>query len=221
MGSTTAWRPRSIDGERATLRTRTLGDVMTNLLGARMLTQRPSPHTRVSEAQHRILWMLLGLGTGLVLILPPVHLMTERPEVAIPGSVRPAQATMQPGDSPILLRGPQPVVRAGASEASVVIADPELAERNLAKRRLADQLQRARGLAKARNISQARLVLEDAARTGDGEALFLLGEMFDPNHLAALGILEVRAEAARARHLYTQALQAGFEPAKARLDQLE
>jgi TPR repeat protein len=89
-----------------------------------------------------------------------------------------------------------------------------------ARRQLAEHIARARRLIARPDIATARAMLEDAARAGDGEALYLLAETYDPNRLAGLGVTDAHADAERARYLYGQALDKGYEPARARLEQL-
>jgi hypothetical protein len=67
------------------------------------------------------------------------------------------------------------------------------------------------------NISAARIVLERAAETGDGRALFALAETFDPIALSAWGTLGTLGDKARAQELYAKALAGGFEEARNRL----
>lgn len=67
------------------------------------------------------------------------------------------------------------------------------------------------------NISAARIVLERAAETGDGRALFALAETFDPIVLSSWGTLGTLGDAAKAQELYGRALAGGFEEARSRL----
>jgi hypothetical protein len=78
-------------------------------------------------------------------------------------------------------------------------------------------MSRARLLINQGNISAARIVLERAAETGDGRALFVLAETFDPNVLSAWGTLGTLGDAARAQELYAKALAGGVEEARSRL----
>jgi hypothetical protein len=78
-------------------------------------------------------------------------------------------------------------------------------------------MSRAHLLISQGNISGARIVLERAAETGDGRALFALAETFDPIELSAWGTLGTLGDKARAQELYAKALAGGFEEARNRL----
>jgi hypothetical protein len=67
------------------------------------------------------------------------------------------------------------------------------------------------------DIETARLLLAHPAARGEGEAMLLLGETFDPNVLAALGTRGVVADVARARSLYQDASRTGLLAAATRL----
>jgi hypothetical protein len=67
------------------------------------------------------------------------------------------------------------------------------------------------------DIETARLLLAHPAATGQGEAMLLLGETFDPNVLASLGTRGVIADANRARTLYEAAATRGISAATDRL----
>jgi chemotaxis protein histidine kinase CheA len=67
------------------------------------------------------------------------------------------------------------------------------------------------------NISAARIVLERAAETGDGRALFALAETFDPSVLSTWGTVGTLGDAARAQELYAKALAGGVEEARSRV----
>jgi hypothetical protein len=67
------------------------------------------------------------------------------------------------------------------------------------------------------DIGAARAMLERAAESGDGRALFALAETFDPVMLSAWGALGTRGDAMRAQELYAKALAGGVQEAKSRL----
>ena len=69
----------------------------------------------------------------------------------------------------------------------------------------------------AGDVAGARLLLKRAAREGDGQALFLLGEAHDPQALAARGLPQRLGDAAQARAFYQQALAQGYAPARPKL----
>lgn len=72
------------------------------------------------------------------------------------------------------------------------------------------------------DVAGARQVLSRAVATQPvkPEALFALAETYDPNMLAAWGTRAVTADVQRARMLYANSLDGGFEKARARLEAL-
>lgn len=72
----------------------------------------------------------------------------------------------------------------------------------------------------AGDIAGARIPLTKAANIGNAEAMYALGETFDPNMLAAWGALDVKSDASTARLFYGRAAAAGLSKAKMRLDAL-
>ncbi len=70
------------------------------------------------------------------------------------------------------------------------------------------------------DIAGARRLLEEPAGAGDGEALFVLAETYDPNVLAALASKGVTAEVGKARQLYEAAQSKDIEAAARRLREL-
>lgn len=71
------------------------------------------------------------------------------------------------------------------------------------------------------DVASARTLLSRAAADGDPAAILALAETFDPNMLAAWGARVQAADASTARMLYGQALAAGIERARTRLDALQ
>jgi len=78
-------------------------------------------------------------------------------------------------------------------------------------------LRRARELIDVGDIGAARLLLERAAATNDGSALFALAETYDPAALARWRVQGVRPNVDRARMLYQRALDRGVGQAQERL----
>ncbi|KAB2918473.1 MAG: hypothetical protein F9K29_07845 [Hyphomicrobiaceae bacterium] len=70
------------------------------------------------------------------------------------------------------------------------------------------------------DIMGAREILAGADPNTQGMATFALAETYDPNMLAAWGTRGVAADVARARALYTKALDLGVSKAQTRLDGL-
>jgi hypothetical protein len=76
---------------------------------------------------------------------------------------------------------------------------------------------RAAALMEQGDIAGARLLLARASAAGGARAAFLLAETYDPARLAALNVVGIKADAAKARALYQQALAGGMQEAAARL----
>lgn len=76
---------------------------------------------------------------------------------------------------------------------------------------------KSRDLIASGNIAAARSVLNSAVDTGDGTALFLLGETYDPSALARWGVIGVRPNVALARRFYERAASKGSHAASDRL----
>ena len=71
------------------------------------------------------------------------------------------------------------------------------------------------------DIATARIPLTKAANMGSAEAMFVLGETYDPNMLAALGApRDIKSDASTARLFYGRAAAAGLTKAKLRLEAL-
>ncbi len=147
---------------------------------------------------HHARWAFAGYGVGLILFLPWIIWLTA------PAAVVVEQAA--PTSRPTLVEGPRQVSRKTPADA--------------AAEERARLLAAARDLLASRAIGRIRAVLAPLVEAGDAEALFLTAQTYDPVQLAVLGIVDVPADADRARHLYGRALAAGFEAAQGRLDQL-
>ena len=85
-------------------------------------------------------------------------------------------------------------------------------------RRLADKAAQA---IRDGDIYGARLILERAMAAGDVTAIFALAETYDPKVLARTNVKGVKGDPARARELYSAALDKGMSEARARLDALD
>jgi TPR repeat protein len=55
------------------------------------------------------------------------------------------------------------------------------------------------------DVAGARLLLEYAANSGNKQAMVRLGNSYDPEHLAKLGVRGVQPDEARAVHWYDRA----------------
>jgi TPR repeat protein len=60
-------------------------------------------------------------------------------------------------------------------------------------------------------------MLERAAQSGDPVAAFALAETYDARMLASWNVIGVKADAIKARTLYSQALEGGLPEARNRL----
>lgn len=130
-----------------------------------------------------------------------------RSEVARTETVETSVAPVEPG-------GLEPVAAPAPTSPSKDMAAPQP---GTATAEIQALLDRAKGLLAVGDIAAARRLTEYAAVTGNGEALFLLAETFDPTQLARWRVRGVRADRERARSLYQQALQQGVAEAQTRL----
>jgi hypothetical protein len=113
---------------------------------------------------------------------------------------------------PVLLSAPRPAER----PATILEASADAARQSVASK-----LEAVRGLIGEGDVLRARDALLDSDLVSEAEAVYLLAETYDPNVLAALGLVHVKAEVERARRLYEQALGGGFMGARQRLDNLQ
>ena len=67
------------------------------------------------------------------------------------------------------------------------------------------------------NISIARAFLKRAADAGDGRALIVLGDTYDPTTLSRLGVVGLKGDEVAARSYYSRALAAGAGGARERI----
>lgn len=81
-------------------------------------------------------------------------------------------------------------------------------------------LQRADQHIRSGKLTQARSVLEEAARRGSGIAALTLGAMYDPTRVAEFGNLGVQADPTLARAWYERANALGVVEASNRLSEL-
>jgi hypothetical protein len=112
----------------------------------------------------------------------------------------------------VLLSAPRPAER----PATILEASADAARQSVASK-----LEAVRGLIGEGDVLRARDALLDSDLVSEAEAVYLLAETYDPNVLAALGLVNVKAEVERARRLYEQALGGGFTGARQRLDNLQ
>jgi hypothetical protein len=138
--------------------------------------------------------------------LPAAEIRTASVEPVIPASPPvPLRATVPPVEAPPPAP-PAPLPPAPPPPASRV--SPGDAER---------ALKRAETLLEQGDISAARLLLERAAESGSGRALFRLAETYDPRSLQRWGARGIKGSPERAREFYRLAQIAGDAEAGARL----
>mgnify|MGYP003394932086 CR=1 FL=1 len=163
-----------------------------------------------------------GFLSGIVVVVPVVLWLSGSPENASSDAANfriPAVVI-----SSVAVR-PLPTVESTATAATLDadiqhIATDRAETLRLERAMIADRLIDAHGFIRDGNIERARELLADATVSTNPEAAYLLAETFDPNLLAALGITGVRADAARARDLYANALAGGVTAARQRLESL-
>ena len=165
---------------------------------------------------------VFGLGAGLCLVVPFVLFLGGWFGASAPSALMPSAATAQkitPVAASLISPEVRPLVQvqavrtqpisdqvAPAALTSVkIVADPDVI------------LAEVRRSMTAGDIETARLLLAHPVSTGQGEAILLLGETFDPNVLAALGTRGVVADVGRARALYEEAGKRGAATAAMRL----
>ena len=102
----------------------------------------------------------------------------------------------------------------------VVAAPPPPANmRSLDRDEIALLIKRSEDLIAQGDIAGARLMLTRAAEAGDAKAALALGSTYDAGVLRRLGVLGVKADAAKAREWYSKAAEFGSPEATRRLEQ--
>jgi len=86
-----------------------------------------------------------------------------------------------------------------------VIPAPEPASSGLAPQEVSLLFTRGDTLLSEGDVAGARLLLEYAANSGNKQAMVRLGNSYDPEHLAKLGVRGVQPDEARAVHWYNRA----------------
>lgn len=166
-----------------------------------------------------------GFVSGFILVLPLVLWQTGRfGDIGSRYIMRPPAMT-----KPVASAIPASVVAGATSPVPVLLSAPRPAERPAPvpeaaavneKSAIAAKIEAVRELINDGDVVRARELLVDGDLASEAEAVYLLAETYDPNVLAALGLVNVRAEVERARRLYEQALTGGYAGAKLRLDNL-
>ena len=177
----------------------------------------------------------LGFGTGLVLVVPVVLLLTGKlGDFSLTGS-RSTSSRQEIRSTSTPPPAPEPRFQSRNVPTTTVAAAKPDVEEQPAERAPApvpataplpppswtEAISEGRRRISAGDILAAREVLSRPAAAEHGEALLSLAETYDPNMLAAWGVRGVTADVMMARSLYARAINAGAEPAKARLRALE
>lgn len=179
---------------------------------AAALREHAGRMARAEAIRYQLAMGLLGFIGGLVVIIPLV-LWSAKPPFAS------AQADAAGSiHGPALVSVPTIAMRdetasGKGSEMSVATARAGSASNDL--------VEVARRLIRSGDILAARQMLEQPELSQSGQALFMLAETYDPNVLAALGAVSVRAETPMARQYYEAALSQGVVAAAPRLEALE
>jgi hypothetical protein len=135
-----------------------------------------------------------------------------------PGPTQPPAAD-QPATGP-LPTSEQPAMAAAPADDTPATAAQLAAPQSPADPEAPRLMARASLLLSQGDVGAARSVLDRAAETGSGPALFALAETYDPFVLSAWRTLGTQGDAAKARELYARALAGGVQEAKDRLNAL-
>lgn len=174
------------------------------------------------EANHAVRFQLrMGLAGflgGLALVVPVVLWLATGREPQ-PPRLEPRPASLSPAATtksgpPALLTAPTLADRAAAPTA---IPEPD---GKTTAQPGSEAIANARHLIRTGDIAGARRLLSPPELAGQGEAMFMLAETYDPNVLAALGATGVLAETQTARRHYETARNLGMTAADRRLEQL-
>lgn len=125
-----------------------------------------------------------------------VEVETKVPLPASPVATEPASTDAVKSGVGVTVAAPQP---APAAEPEPVAGPPLTAKETKAL------LTRGNALLDQGDVAGARLLLEYAAQRGSKEAMVILAKSYDPDHLAKLGVLGVRADAEKASQWYARA----------------
>jgi hypothetical protein len=86
---------------------------------------------------------------------------------------------------------------------------------------IATLLKRGQALLQNGDLASARLLLQRAAESGSASAALALGSSYDPLVIQQLGVIGIKADAARAREWYQRAVELGSEAASQHLANLD
>jgi len=178
--------------------------------------------------------------------IPPSQPVPE-PQMAALGSQTTAQSSAPPQDlqqpvarggdrgtlvqGEVFSQGPETSRQRGSSEgdtvatlqpstSSVQPSPANKATRVLDPEEIKLLMKQGQQLIAAGDVVTARTVFQRAADAGDADAAIALGATYDPNVLAKLGVIGVRADVEKARNWYQRAEILGSPDARGRLDVL-
>jgi len=153
---------------------------------------------------------------------PPAPPMAMAPPIPITAAIAPPSAPEPPAATPApplpSLR-PSPPIAPLEPSLSVPAAARPVASMSPAEIEAARR--RGEALAAVGDISGARRFLERAALAGSGEAALAMAESFDPQKLAARGVIGLSPDRAAALNWYRHALALGVAEAAPRIARLE
>jgi hypothetical protein len=134
-----------------------------------------------------------------------------------PRQVQPLAQAVQKAP-PITPTEPQASSEVRPAEAPIASAvPPTQARRSLTPAEAAAYISRARAKIQQGDIAAARRLLERAAESDQGDALFALAETYDPQMLARWGVIGTKPDVELAKTLYQKAETRGAQGARERL----
>lgn len=155
---------------------------------------------------------------------PPKAAMDEarrKLDEALRNTATPPPAAAKPTQTAATTQNALPAQAAQALKAALAQGDVSTIAKSPSPGALKDEreamIAKAGRYLAAGDVAGARLLLKRAAREGDGQALFLLGETHDPQALATHGLAARLGDSAQAREFYQQALAKGYAPARPKL----
>lgn len=197
--------------------------------------RQPAAHDEDRWFRQQMGAAVLGLGAGLVIVVPTVLWLSgwlSGAHKAKPAGssvvaqmvpdVKPVKVQVRPVDKPSeaaaaqFVTGSVEMPRAAPAPVAPVASRPAEPARPTAD----DVVSTAKRRIESGEVAAAREMLADTDGGTQGAAWFILAETYDPNMLAAWGTRGVAADVAKARALYAKAQQAGAPRAQARLDAL-
>jgi hypothetical protein len=176
--------------------------------------------------------------------IPPSQPVPE-PQMATLGSQTTAQSSARPQDlqqpvarggdrgtlvqGEVFSQGPETSRQRGSSEGETVATLQPRSDQSPPANKVTRVLdpeeikllmKQGQQLIAAGDVVTARTVFQRAADAGDADAAIALGATYDPNVLAKLGVIGVRADVEKARNWYQRAEILGSPDARGRLDVL-